>query len=328
MKKALSFILIPLWISAVAFSYYLLTKNDEQDFNDNAAIVIEIWQIDMVEGGKGSRRQYLKSVADKFEKQNKNVIVSVASQTAESAEKNFSKGVYPDMISYSTGLSGVLPALAELNVSSVNMYGGTINNKKYALPWALGGYVYLEHENAEGAGTVYLSKTDYNLPAVALFLEGYDCKNVKELSPEDAFSAFLNDKASALVGTQRDLYRMQPKNLTFKVTYFSAYTDIVQYISVVKKDESRRKLCNKYLEFLIADKENLPSKIGMMAIGGNAKSVENRPIEGLFDVNYTFTLPIYYGKNEIDELNNTIRDEKIESDKKKKYIKSAIIRLK
>ncbi len=327
MKKALSFILIPLWILAVAFSYYLLTKKDEQDLKD-AVTVIEIWQIDMVEGGKGSRRQYLQGVAEKFEKQNKNVIVSVASQTAESAEKNFSKGVYPDMISYSTGLSGILPTLAELNVSSAKMYGGTLNNKKYALPWALGGYVYLEHENTEMVTTVYLSKTDYNLPAVALFLEGYEYKNATELSPEDAFSAFLSDKASALVGTQRDLYRAQSKNLTFKVTYFSGYTDIVQYISVVKKDESRRKLCNKYLEFLMADKENVPSKIGMMSPDSNTKSVENRPIEGLFGTNYTFTLPIYYTKNEIDELNNTVKDEKIESDKKKKYIKSAIIRLK
>ena len=66
--------------------------------------VIKIWQIDAFEGGKGSRKQFLLSVARGFEKENLGVLIMVISHTVESAEQSLLAGEVPDIISFGLGV--------------------------------------------------------------------------------------------------------------------------------------------------------------------------------------------------------------------------------
>lgn len=235
MKKVVSILLCLAWTVSVASALLLLIQDDDTPTYD-AVKILEVWQIDMCEGGKGSRRQYLSYIAEKFEKNHDKVLVNVINQTVESAETNFQKGVYPDLISYSQGVDGLKSIVTPIETNGKYL-GAVIGGKTYAVPWASGGYVYFEREDNSKIDKIFLSKGDYNLPAIAAFLEGLDVNTCVELPPEEAFNEFLNDKSSALIGTQRDLFRAKSKNLSFKVTALNKFTDIVQYISIIGSNE-------------------------------------------------------------------------------------------
>lgn len=327
MKKRISVYIAILWLLTVSLGGFLLFRKEKIKTYD-AVTILQLWQIDAVEGGKGSRRQYLEKIARIYEKSNENVFVTVINQTVEGAEENFKKGVYPDMISFSQGINGVFPLVKELNMSCDLAFGGQVNEILYAYPWVYGGYVYITHEGQTNVSKTYLSKGNYNLPLAAAFLEGYDLKDYEELSPLDAYYAFLNDRSSALIGTQRDLYRLQNKNLAVQVKPIEEYTDIVQYISVIKGEERREEASVNYLKVLAANKEKTMESIGMLPNGVDIKSLDNRPIDQLLGVKYSFAPSCFSSFQTISELNDKLKDENLKGDNKMKFLKSTIIYLK
>lgn len=326
MKKVVSIFLCFAWLVSVFAAILLLVKTDDKPSYD-AVKILEVWQIDMCEGGKGSRRQYLSNVAEKFEKNHDNVLVTVINQTVESAETNFQKGVYPDLISYSQGVSG-LKSIVEPIETNGKYLGAVSGGKIYAVPWASGGYVYFKREENSEVNKIYLSKGDYNFPVVAAFLEGFDVNICVELPPEEAFNEFLNNKNSALIGTQRDLFRAKSKNLSFIVTALNKFTDIVQYISIIGSNEKSRILSNTFIDFLVEESGDLPEKLGMLPQQKNAKTNDNGLIGGLVDVKNAYVTAPFAEKTALYELNHLIFDKKIDGDKKMKYVKNAVIYLK
>lgn len=327
MKKRISVYIVILWLLTVLLGGVLLFKKEKTKTYD-AVTILQLWQIDGVEGGKGSRRQYLEKIARIYEKSNENVFVTVINQTVEGAEENFKKGIYPDMISFSQGINGVFPLVKELNMPCDLTFGGKVDEILYAYPWAYGGYVYITREGQETVSKTYLSKGDYNLPLAAAFLAGYDLKDYEELSPLDAYYAFLSDRSSALIGTQRDLYRLQNKNLTVQVKPIEEYTDIVQYISVIKGKEKREEASVNFLKVLALNKEKTMESIGMLPNGADTKNVDNRPIDRLLGVKYRFAPSCFLPLQTISELNDKLNDENLKSDNKMKFLKSTIIYLK
>lgn len=326
MKKTISMLLITIWMFLVALSA-LFTFKKEKTVDVESVIVLELWQIDMFEGGQGSRRQYLSQIASDFEKENKKVLINIVNKTVEGALWNFTNNVYPDMISFSPGLDGVLPILTKLDVKE-GVLGGKINGDVYAYPWAVGGYVYIAREKSEKIQTVYISEGLYNLPTLAAYLEGLSFENQVKREPTDAFSLFLKDENSALLGTHRDLYRLSDKNYDVNITPLKKFSDLIQYIGVVKGDEKRIALSKRFVDFLVKNCKDSIYKIGMTLNGNIEKSVDNRPIAPLYGVKYDFTTSAFCQNSTIKEIKTLLNDENAEDDKKMKYLKNAIIYLK
>jgi len=74
----------------------------------------------------------------------------------------------------------------------------------------------------------------------------------------DAYSSFVGGKASMLLGMMRDVFRMENRIMAGKesdVIYqpLSEYTDLVQYISIVKSDEKIVDICLEFVKFLLSD---------------------------------------------------------------------------
>lgn len=326
MKKTVSVLLIIVWTVLVALSAIFTFKKGET-IDVESVSVLELWQIDMFEGGQGSRRQYLSQIASDFEKENKKVLINVVNKTVEGALWNFTNNVYPDMISFSSGLDGVLPILEKLDVKE-DVLGGKLNGDTYAYPWAVGGYVYIVREKSEKIQTTYISEGLYNLPTLAAYLEGLTLENQVACEPLDAFSSFLKDENSALLGTHRDLYRLSGKNYNVKITPLKKFSDLIQYIGVVKGEEKRTAISKNFVDFLAKNCKDSIYKIGMTAYDDIEKSNDNRPIDLLFDIKYEFTTSAFCQNSTIKEIKVLLNDEKTEDDKKMKYLKNAIIYLK
>ncbi len=325
MKKLISVLIVAVWLITVSVSVMMLFKKEEDKKVET--LILELWQLDMVEGGKGSRRNYLLSAAKEFENKYDNVLLTVISQTAECAEEMFKNGVYPDMISYSQGLDGVFPLCQEITGFGVS-YGGKYKNALYALPWAYGGYFLIERDGLESPSQVYVSKTDSNLPLLAAFLEGLTLNNPIEMPSEQSYYAFLKDKNSALLGTQRDIYRLENKDMSLKITPLKNYTDIVQYVSVMKGDSVRTELCNDFIKILVEKSQKDINLLGMASPFGNEKLIDNGPIALLFTVKHQMTASAFLSKETLSEINSVIKDQTINSDNKMKYVKNTIIYLK
>lgn len=326
MKKRISVLIIIFWFLIVLISAIWFFKKDAKtDYKE--VIVLELWHIDMVEGGQNSRAKYLDSVAKIFEKENQLVFISVTTQTVTSVQENFSKGIYPDMISYSSGLDGLIPLIDCIDIDC-NGYGGYYQGKVYAYPWAVGGYVYIVREDVATPTNIYASKGQFNLPLLACFLEGYDITKISELPPETAYYEFLSNENSALIGTQRDLYRLKNKNISLKVTPLESYTDVLQYVSIFKVSKNRQNLCRLFIETLSKTSPETIYKIGMLSPQGETKIVDNGPIGRFLNINYRYTLPFYCGLEDLNEIESLLKNEKINGDNKMKFLKNTLIYLK
>ena len=179
-----------------------------------------MWNIDGFEGGSGSRKEFLLSVARRFEKQNPGVLVTCINHTKESAENSMANGDFPHMISYSLGLKISNYSTIE---SSYKFDAGGLDKKTYALPWCRGNYYLLSHstekvdfasENLSNKRLI-VSKSSDTQPLVALCLENYKIEQLETYSPLDAYVNFVADKHSVLLGTQRDVVRLTNRGLSF-----------------------------------------------------------------------------------------------------------------
>lgn len=255
-------------VALVANAYFALfcvknskVKNAESLYGEAGEVgVLSLWQIDSFEGGFGSRRQYLLGVASRFEKKRSQVLVMVESVTEEGARENFEKGIYPDLLSFGTGITGFNPRRL---TPKGNTFGGRVNGEDYAVCWCEGGYVLFENENASGdLLAVGTGKNDF--PFVALKEEGLYFTHYEKYSKKDAFYAFYKGKCKYLLGTQRDVFRLDGLPVTFKATPLKNFCDLRQYICVTANNDDKSALAREFIEFLSSEenREGL-RKIGM-----------------------------------------------------------------
>ncbi len=243
---ALCFIVL---VSAfAAFSVY--GKGAAEDPNRELT-VLEIWQIDSFEGGKGSRAGYLKSVGDIFHDKY-GAFVNVKSLTAEAARENLVKQVTPDMISYGAGTYGIESA---------------ITSKDPYVTWAHGGYCLLTlSENAEFSdvspeNTVINAGKDNLTGCAALFC---GLENAVMEKPTSAYLKLIAGDYKYLLGTQRDIFRLKTREVVFSVSPLTQFNDLYQNISVTSKDAKKRYFCGKYIEVLLSESDKI-SRTGLMS---------------------------------------------------------------
>lgn len=226
--------------------------------------VITMWQIDSFEGGKGSRKQFLLSVARGFEKENQGVLIMVISHTDSSADIALKEGDLPDMISFGGGVE--VKNMSEISTKKT-ISGGMVGDKNYAVSWCRGGYALISNPKITGENggvnqgekiteidELIVSQSAFTQPLSALALEGITAKKVSVYSPLDAYVKFVSGKVGYFLATQRDVFRLTTRGMEFEVQPLEKFNDLYQYISVTTNQEGKRVYCQKFIDYLLQEK--------------------------------------------------------------------------
>ncbi len=281
------FALLAAIIISAPFTAARMGKTSAEQYN--GMTVLNIWQIDSFEGGKGSRAEYLKGIGAEFTKQN-SCYIKVTAVTADAARDNLKSGAAPDLISYGAGMYGI---------------EGYITAQKPYYCWCNGGYCFLTtDENADFAdisikNTVINMGTD-NLSGAAALLCGI--KGAKSEKPTGAYVDLINGKYKYLLGTQRDIFRLKTRGVAFKIRPVTEFNDLYQNISVTASNAKQKAQAQKFIEFLLS-KSATVNKIGLLSAGNVLYDDEMHAMERL---NYECKLVSPIGKQTKTEIENAI----------------------
>ena len=199
---------------------------------------LTVWQIDGFEGGKGSRAQYLTNIGERCFK-DENIYVRVTALSAEMARENMKQGLMPDMISYPAGFYGL------------ENYMG--NADFVQTTWCNGSYCMLTlDENADfsdaTAENTVVNEGKDNLTAVTVALSGLN--GAKFEQPTNAYLNLINGKYKYLLGTQRDIFRLKTRGVTYKVKPITIFNDLYQCVAIMVKNAEKASKCSRYINFL------------------------------------------------------------------------------
>ncbi len=298
MKKPSFFICLILSSVLLLISLFAFRK-DNKTYDDLLFQTIEIWQVDTFEGGINSRAGFLKSVAQDYEKKNKRVLISVRQMTVEGVLKALKEGALPDIISYGAGLEEIKPYAQGITTSVKSPFYEEENGKVLALGWAYGVYVKIE-KKGDSCDKLIVSQNTYNQPLLAYYFNDLSYENVEVLSPKDAYSKFNLSKNVALLGTQRDLFRLSNKEVQIEIQPLIEFSDLVQYVSILSTDNNKAKILSEFVELLLLDfQEKIPSKIGLLPVSNLQNNVNNEVIGALFDVKVDKTISVFKKREEL-----------------------------
>ena len=278
--------------------------------------VINLWQIDSFEGGTGSRANFLKEITKKFEKRNNGVFVNIESITAEKAEKLIKSGQKkPDIISYGAGVDIDEKILAELNLIKNPNTVKNIKNK--AVPWCMGAYFMIgDSDKTKWGNDGFVKQTkkgNTNVFSVGIpERKGHNASGTVSLEIVSEYGVFTGDstevfeaynyskKVNRMIGTQRDLYRLQSlekRDLAREgdVTFLEC-SDLFQYVSVFICSESKKMTAlNSYVNFLLeTEQQNKMGDIGMFPVMKEA--------EPQYSISHMQTAWSYIQNNGIKEI--------------------------
>ncbi len=228
--------------------------------------ILNLWNIDIFEGGRGSRKQFLLDAAVEFEKQNTGVLVLASSRTEESYYQSILNNEKPDMISFGTGIE----VFNSAEIVDCSFTGGKVGEKTYAVPWCRGGYVLISNGKTAFNGeckNLLVSKSDYTLPLLAFSMEGYKAENIVVKKPMDAYVDFVSGKYPFMLGTQRDVVRLNSRGFSAEIIALTEYNDLYQYLSVVAEDEVKREYAQKFVSFILSKSvQQKLNKISMLSV--------------------------------------------------------------
>ena len=230
-------------VAALAFSlWYLRPLIVEEQTPDSRKQIVTIWNVDTFEGGKGSRSAFLNSVAKELEGEH---YFLVSSKTLEGVKYALEQGERPDLLSYGVGVE--------------------IETEHKPQCWCMGKYALYSRSGAQPptVENTVVSRGGENEPLVAAALHGCSGE-MKEEKSLQAYMDFLNGKYAYLLGTQRDAWRFQSRNVSVEATPINEYSDLRQYV-VMMSDENKE-LCERYINLLCSEKiqARLP-EIGMFS---------------------------------------------------------------
>ena len=237
--------------------------------------VVTIWNIDTFEGGTGSRSDFLNARAVEFASDG--VIYMVVSHTPESAETALANGNVPAMISFGTGLDFIAGKVKKLNVKFA-FSGGEIGGVNYAVPWCAGGYFLLRiNGDNRPINKLIVSDGTRNIALGAVY--GSVPENVETitcLEPFDAYCAFVAGEAGvALLGTQRDIKRLNVRGVNYTATPLERFCDLYQYIAITAETKETYELAEKFIEYLISvEVQNKLARIFMRPVVKGATAAE------------------------------------------------------
>ena len=256
---------------AVLISFFCLAfgKNDNVS-EGHSESVLTVWQIDSFEGGRGSRADFLQNIGKDFAKTNF-CYITVVSLTADAARMNLSNGNVPDIISYGAGMYGIENYIYDRKI------------------WCHGGYCLLTIEgdfSDISADNTVINKGKDNLSSVAALF--CNLQGAETDAPTGAYVKLINGKYKYLLGTQRDVFRLKTRGLSFKVKPVSEFNDLYQNISIIS-GSAKAATANKFIEYLLTRTGEV-NKLGMLSDGVHYED-EMREMEGLSFV-YILASPV------------------------------------
>ena len=265
----------------LVFSIFFTIFIGKNKINENVILgdkkeyktVLSLWHVDTFEGGSGSRKQFLLDASIAFEKQNTGVLIMVTSMSLSALNNNLKNGVFPDILSSGIGSS----ATATFAMSSKNsFYGGKVGDRIYAKPWCRGNYFLiskkadvLEDKNVEN---LIVSEGENNLPILSLILDGVYSKNAKILPPQKAYTEFLNDKNGVLLGTQRDIVRLNQRGYDYHCKPLFSYNDLYQYFYILTNNAKQGVYAENFIDFVLG--ESYQDKLSKLQMLSNVINVD------------------------------------------------------
>lgn len=285
--------------------------------------ILTVWQIDMFEGGIGSRATYIKNAATNFEKKN-NVLIMVETKTAKDVEELLAKNIVPDIISFSSGLNGVLEKAKSLDSDG---FAGVYNGKTYAKCWCYGGYVRIKRKGTNPTQIILSKNKSKNIELACLY-NSIDVSNAKEFEPKRAFEEFMATPDSLLIGTQRDIYRLRNKIENYEIEPLEFFTDLVQYVSILSEIENKISLSENFINYLCGEGQKNINSLGLMSKDKKLNNANNGLIDRFFNVNYAFSTLAFLSQDEILEIEKIAKDKTKSESEKFKILKTFVKQLK
>jgi len=285
-------------LSAVLFSAVFFLPKYKNGGNDSTPRkYAELWHIETFEGGTGSRAAFLNSVSREYLKK-KNVLITVKIQTPLSAKKLFDEGIYPDLLSYGNG--------TELPYGMLRAFG---NKKVYADVWCAGGYVAVSRKGKE-IDEVIISEQKNTLPRLAIGFNDPKLLSYESIavSSELAVYEFYKKERAMLIGTQRDLYRLENKGLDLEIKPLGEYCDLFQYLSVLSPSDDAAVTAAGFAAYLLCeDVQARLGKIGMLSATYRI-SDSGQPVSALADEKHRIVTPPLIKSDELEKLKTLSAD--------------------
>ncbi len=290
-------------IAVSLFAPLAAALRPQDDFSaPPATCVLELWHTDSFEGGKNSRAGYLKARAAEFQRIHSGVFVLVRQVSEEELINRLGEGQMPDMFSFSAGVGErLLPYLEEYgggNFRQTLRASATHGGRQYALPWCMGGYAFFCYAGrltkagvtaeqfaknplqpalaSKSGGLLGYGRAQYNNPAAALkafaLPDGNANAGTQNYTQAEAYAAYATGRVSVLLGTQRDLVRMENALLSgradgFHMVPVSGYTDLVTYFGLAKGADAR--VAEAFFEYVLSPRaQQALSGIGMFSVTG------------------------------------------------------------
>lgn len=238
-----------------ARNYQILKGEEKQQ------TIYTVWHIETFEGGGKPRIDFLKTIARDMEKQDNQVLFMIKAIAPEKlkSELEVSK---PDIISFGFGVGKVvLPHLKHqentFNVREELLESGSFNKKFYAVPYIVSGYAMFHHSMQ--VSEFHVGTTNYTNPQNI-----YSSLNLTPKENEsqyEAYKDFVYNKNVQLLGTGRDLFRINNLNTIGRtnaiINPVNSYTDLIQYLGIVNSNETTQKfislaLSETYQNYLTA----------------------------------------------------------------------------
>lgn len=222
-----------------ARNYEILKGDDKQQ------TIYTIWHVETFEGGGKPRIDYLKTIARDMEKQDNQVLFMVKAVSPDklSAELQVNK---PDIISFGYGVGSlILPHLKQqentFDVRDELIESGSFNKKFYAVPYIVSGYAMFNHSiltNEFHVGT----NSFVNPNKIYSSLNLTPKQNESQF---EAYKSFVYNKNVQLLGTARDLFRINNLNSIGRtnaiINPIASYTDLIQYLGIINNNETTQK---------------------------------------------------------------------------------------
>lgn len=283
-------ILLVLYLFVAPFTVFKSLLAKQGSLNKNIELsytgILELWNIDTFEGGSVSRTRWLEKQAIAFEKKHRGTFIIVSSMTVEQSKINLSNGLIPDLISFGIGfgediMKDLIPLSNSNNVRDDLLSSAKINGTLYALPYILGGYSLISNNGNQFDSDVIDTTLGFghkssNNALISLICNNYTAQKLYEPSKNlDSFSVydkFINRQFSSLIGTQRDVYRVQGRIEKGALTdagykFLGGFSDLIQYIGICSKGGEEQEICKKFMEqILSAESQKSLSDINMFNV--------------------------------------------------------------
>lgn len=269
-KRIICFLLCAVIVAATIITGLVLYGND-RDGRKDELVVLTIWQIDSFEGGKGSRANFLQNVAENFYEEY-GVYAKVTQMEHESVLINLQQGNVPDIVSYGACSYGLENYLID----------------GYQC-WCYGSYCILSLNPSSDFGDVTAENTvinegKNNFSRAAAMFAGLGA--APALPSTAAYVKLIDGEYQYLLGTQRDVFRLKTRNVSFSVKPVTEFNDLYQLVSVTTDVPARAKAAAQYIDYLLERSQNL-SSVGML---GNSVGIYDDEMKALEGVRYDYKI--------------------------------------